>query len=91
VIRNGYSNQTTLREQITKNIGDVLGITTQIAEVGSGNPAEAQTLSAQRKAILAMVCQEADGVTGDPLPADQAGFVGANCSLGVISPNSSYN
>lgn len=88
VIRHGFSNQQTLREQVTKNIGDVLSISVQISEV---DPTTGVALKAQRKAVLAIVCQEADEVTGDPLPVDQQEFVGANCQAGVVSPTSIYN
>jgi len=91
LIRHGYSNQQTLREQITKNLGDVQDITTQIVELGNTDPATKAQLSAQRKAVVSIVCQNADEVTGDPLPADQAQFVSANCQYGSISPDSQYN
>ena len=91
LIRNGYSNQQTLREQVTKNIGDVLAIDTQIAQLGTSDPTTKAALSAQRKAIVGMVCQEAEQVSGDPLPSDQSQFVGVNCTAGVISPTSPYN
>lgn len=90
VIRQGYSNQQTLREQITVNIGTVLSVSTQIAE-SSGDPQVQGTLRAQRTAILAIVCQDADEVTGDQLPLDQQTFVQANCLAGVVNPSSSYN
>lgn len=82
IIRQGYSNQQTLREQITANLATVQGIDVQIAEVGPSDPAAIAPLQAQRHAVASIVCQDADEVTGDPLPADQASWVSANCSLG---------
>lgn len=86
LIRNGYANQQTLRDQITKDIGDIQTITVQIAE----SPSIKDQLSAQRTAIVDTLCGQAEQVVGDPLPNDQAVFVGANCLNGSISPNSTY-
>lgn len=87
VLRNSYANQQTLRDQITANIGNVLSVTTQIAEV----PASAPELKAQRVAIVNIVCGDAAQLTGDPLASDQAQFIKANCYAGNISPASAYN
>lgn len=86
-IRNDYSNQQTLREQITENIGNALQVKVQMAET-SGT--EQAALKAQGRAIVAIVCQDADEVTGDPLPNDQAAFVKTNCTAGNVSPSSSF-
>lgn len=91
VIRNGYSNQQTLREEISRKLSDVQTITVQITQLGTSDPASTPALVAQRKAVVNIVCGDAEQITGDPLPADQADFVTANCSLGAISPNSQYN
>lgn len=77
VNRSGYSNQQTLRDQITAKLGDVTTIDTQIKQ----NPGDVQ-LTAQRHAIATIVCQDAEQVTGDPLPADQQNWVSTNCELG---------
>ncbi len=90
VIRKGYSNQQTLREQITKNIGDVSSITVQIAQLGDADPATSAALKAQRKAIINIGCEGAVQISGDPLPADQATWVAQNCLNGSINPNSLY-
>lgn len=91
VIRNGYSNQQTLRDEISKNIGQVLAVTTQISMLRPDEQDSAAALQAQRKQIVIITCQKAAQVTGDPLPADQAQFVTANCTAGAIKPGSEYN
>ncbi len=91
VIRQGYSNQQTLREEVTRKIGDVQTISVQIAQLGTTDPATTQALQAQRKAVVNIVCKDAEQITGDPLPADQDQFVTANCKLGSISPDSQYS
>lgn len=88
MIRNGYSNQQTLREQITQQIGNVDTITTQIA--GTHDPNLISALKAQRAAVAAIVCQDAAEVTGDPLPAQQAKWAAMNCQAGNVRPGSIY-
>lgn len=78
VIRNSYSNQQTLRDQITAKLGDVTQMDTQIQD----NPGDKAQLTAQRHAIAQIVCQDAEQVSGDPLPADQQNWVSVNCELG---------
>jgi len=87
-IRNGYSNQQTLREQITAQIANVDTLTTQIAASKDRNLIAA--LKAQRASIAGIACQDAAGVTGDPLPAQQAQWVTANCAAGVVRPGSRF-
>ncbi len=87
ILRNSYANQQTLRDQITQNIGNVLSISSQIAE----SPGAAAPLKAQRAAVVSIVCGDAAQVAGDPLNAEQAGFIAANCVAGSISPTSQYN
>lgn len=79
VIRNSYSNQQTLRDQITKGLGDVTDMDRQIAGATGDNKT---ALTAQRKAIANQVCSEAEQVSGDPLPDDQASWVSQNCVMG---------
>ena len=79
VIRNSYSNQQTLRDQITAGIGNVTDMDRQIAAAKGDN---ATTLTAQRRAIANQVCGEAEQITGDPLASDQADWVSANCVMG---------
>lgn len=86
LIRNGYSNQQTLRDQITQQIGNVYSMTTQITV--ATDQSQAAALKAQRAAIAGMACQDASEVTGDPLPAQQAQWVAVNCSAGAVSPTS---
>ena len=87
VNRSSYGNQQTLRDQISAHIGDVDDLSTQIVE----NPANADQLKAQRHAFANIVCNEAEGVTGDPLPSDDANFVAKNCLDGQTSPSSEYS
>lgn len=86
VTQNGYSNQTTLRQQVTSKLADVATITTQIA--AKNDPAEVSALKAQRAAIAGIVCSDAAQITGVPLPAQQAQWASINCSDGSVSPGS---
>jgi len=81
---------TTRNKEIGKKLGDVQTISVQIAQLGETDPTTTQALKAQRVAVVNIVCRDAAQVTGDPLAQDQAQFVGANCSLGSMSPNSQY-
>lgn len=83
--QNGYSNQTTLRSQVTEKLSEVASMTTQ-ADAASGQ--QAADLKAQRMAIANIVCGDAAQITGVPLPADQAAWVKSNCSDGSVSPGS---
>lgn len=87
ITQNGYSNQTTLRQQVTAKLADVTSITTQLAEPDI-TPDQAAALKAQRAAIAAIACSDAAQITGPPLPAGQAQWVAANCSDGSVSPSS---
>ena len=88
LIRNGYSSQQSLREQITQQIANVDTLTTQIAATKDSNLTSA--LKAQRAAVAGIACQDAAGVTGDPLPAQQAQWVTVNCAAGAVRPGSPY-
>jgi hypothetical protein len=85
-IQNGYSNQATLRMQVTSKLGDVTSVTVQLASAPAG---QVPALKAQRAAIAAIACGDAAQITGTPLPADQASWVTANCLAGSLSPSSS--
>lgn len=87
VTQNGYSNQTTLRQQVTSKLADVTGITSQIDAPGVTGQ-QAADLKAQRMAIASAVCGDAAQITGVPLPAQQAQWVSVNCSDGSVSPGS---
>jgi hypothetical protein len=78
ILRSGYGNQQTLRDQITKNLGTLTDLDSQIIE----NPVSTVQLTAQRRAIANIVCQDAEQVTGDALPADQVIWVNNNCVMG---------
>jgi len=79
VRRSTYAYQQTLRDQITKGIGDVTDMDRQVTQAKGDN---ATALTAQRRAIADQVCNEAEQVTGDPLAADQASWVSQNCVMG---------
>jgi len=87
-IRNGYSNQQSLRDQITAQIGNVTQATTQIAFATDAQQTAA--LKAQRAAIAGIACQDIAEVTGDPLPAQQQQWAAANCQAGSVRPGSPY-
>lgn len=82
--QNGYSNQTTLRAQVTSNFATLATIGTQIA-ANSSDASLVTALDAQRAATAATVCTDAAQVSGTPLPAQQAAWVTANCSDGTLS------
>jgi hypothetical protein len=85
--QNGYSNQTTLHQQVTANIATVTSLTTQIDGAASGQ--QAADLKAQRMAIAGTACEDAAQVsTADPLPAQQQQWVVTNCANGSVSPSS---
>lgn len=79
VRRTTYGYQQTLRDQITKGIGDVLDVDRQLTQATGDN---ATALTAQRRAMANQVCNEATQVTGDPLLADQASWISQNCIMG---------
>lgn len=79
VRRSTYGYQQTLRDNILKGIGDVADMDRQIAQAKGD---DVTTLTAQRKAIANQVCNEAEQVTGDPLPSDQQSWVQSNCVMG---------
>jgi hypothetical protein len=88
ITQNGYSNQTTLRQQVTSKLAEVTGITSQIDGPGVTGQ-QAADLKAQRMAIASAACGDAAQVTGTPLPGQQAQWVSVNCSAGSVSPSSS--
>lgn len=90
IIRQGYSNQQTLREQITQQIENVGSVSVQIAQ-SAGDAAEVQALKSQRIAIVNVACQDASEVTGDPLPTSQGQWASTNCQAGAIRPGSHYD
>lgn len=90
IIRQGYSNQQTLREQITQQIANIGAETVSIAQAG-GNPAEISALKAQRIATVNIACQQAAEITGDPLPSSQQAWIRQDCAAGVIRPGSRYD
>ena len=87
--QNGYSNQSTLRQQVTAQLATVETITTQRAAAGTDQSVTA-ALRAQRMGIASIVCADAAQISGTPLPAEQAQWVSVNCSAGTVSPSSSF-
>lgn len=86
--QNGYSNQATLRQQVTSLIAQVATISTQIAAAGDDQSMTA-SLGAQRMAIAGQACGDAEQVT-DGLPAGQQEWAARNCSDGSVSLTSPY-
>lgn len=76
--RSSYGNQQTLRDEITKKLGTVTDLDSQIVS----NPSNKAQLVAQRRAVANIVCSDAEQVTGDALPFDQLQWVGQNCVMG---------
>lgn len=85
--QNGYSNQMTLRQQITTQLAIVETITTQIAAAGN-DTSLTTALLAQRTGIAGIVCADAAQISGSPLPAQQGQWAAANCQDGTLSPGS---
>lgn len=79
VRRTSYGYQQTLRDQITKGIGDVMDVDRQLTQATGDNTT---ALTAQRRAMANQVCVNAAQITGDPLNADQASWVSQNCIMG---------
>lgn len=89
-LRHNFGFQQNLRDDINKNIGNVLAIQTQIAQA-KGDAAEQTVLRAQAKGIISnIICPDAGQVEGDPLLPSAAGFVSQNCEGGNLSPNSPF-
>jgi hypothetical protein len=88
MIRNGYSNQQTLREQVTAQISNIFTLNTEII---MSDKSQTAALTAQRLAVAGILCQQASEITGDPLPANQQHFLAANCADGVVKPGAKFN
>lgn len=85
--QNGYSNQVTLRQQVTAGFATLTSIGTQLA-AAQGDPSLLTALRVQRTATADTVCSDAAQVTGTPLPASQASWVAANCADGTLTTTS---
>lgn len=82
-----YGRQQALRDNVGKNIALVYEITAQM----DASPDTTDTLRAQRKATVGMVCSDAAKLNDTTLlDKDQIKFVDDNCSAGVVSPTSIY-
>lgn len=79
VNRQSYGFQQATREHITQLFRDVSDIDVQLAQM----PDNADQLAAQQKAIKDQICQAAEQITGDPLPADQGDWVHDHCAMGA--------
>lgn len=85
--QNGYSNQVTLRGEITTDFGTLTSIGVQIT-AAKGDPSMTAELKTEQAATAGKVCAEAAQVSGTPLPQQQAAWVSANCADGTLSPSS---
>lgn len=84
--QNGYSNQSSLRTQLTTQIGNAYQITSQID--ATSNAGERQALAAQRAAVAGIACSDASQII-TPLGSEQA-WVTRNCLAGNVRPGSPY-
>lgn len=87
LIQNGYSNQSSLRAQLTTQIGNAYLITSQIA--ATTDTSEQQALKAQRAAVAGIACSDASQIT-TPLGSSQSAWVSTNCQAGNVRPGSPY-
>lgn len=85
--QNGYSNQTTLRAEVTQDFTTLTHIGSQIA-AANGDASMVTELKTEQAATGNKICAEAAQVSGTPLPADQAGWADANCADGTLSTSS---
>jgi glycerol kinase len=86
VNRSSYGFQQAQRQQLSNQITAVGSITSQLSDPAVAND-QANALHAQRRAVLTQACQTATQIT-NPLPDDQAAWVGANCAAGAPNPSS---
>jgi hypothetical protein len=85
--QNGYSNQATLRGEVTTDFATLTSIGVQVAGA-KGDASMTTELRTEQAATAGKVCAEAAQVSGTPLPAQQAQWVTGNCAEGTLSPNS---
>lgn len=87
--RHGFNYQQAQRDAVTSDVQSVTQVAVQM--VGQSQE-ERQALGDQRLSQLGTLCSDAAkvDVATDPLPAGQATFVSANCTAGVINPQSPY-
>jgi hypothetical protein len=83
-----YGNQTSLRSEITLQIGTVLEDSTRLDRVTPGSK-EAVDLKANRYQVVAIICNDDSKVVGS-LEPEQERFVKANCQDGNVRPGSQY-
>lgn len=87
--RHSFNYQQAQRDAVTS---DVQSVTQVAAQMVGQSEEERQALGDQRLSQLGTLCSDAAkvDVATDPLPAEQATFVSANCTAGVINPQSPY-
>lgn len=87
ITQNSYENQVTLHQQITQDIATVDSITAQMAAPG----APVAALDAQRKAVVNIVCGDAQNISnGYPLTGQELTWVEHACFAGSVNPTSPY-
>lgn len=86
VTQNGYSNQTTLRQEANTDFATITSIGVQLAQ-DKDDPSMTTELKTEQAATGNKLCGELNEIT-DGLPADQAQWNTANCANGTLSPNS---
>jgi hypothetical protein len=83
VIENGPGYQTAKTDDLNSQIANVLDLTTSM--IGTSG-SEYAALHAQRLGDARLACADASQIT--TIPADQQGWVSANCTDGTLNPAS---
>jgi hypothetical protein len=87
--QNGTSNQDTLRAQITSGMTQLTAEGVQAAGA-KGDPGMVGQIKVEEAAQAGQLCTDMQQVTGVALPPQQLAWYNANCSLGVLTPTSTY-
>jgi len=85
LLHNSYSYQSAEQSDLAQKISDVLTETTQMAALSPASQQYAD-LHAQRLGEANLACADASQITA--IPADETGWVRANCQAGSVSPSS---
>ena len=84
ITENGIGYQTARTDDLNQQVANVLGETTSM--IGTSG-AEYSALHAERLGFARLACADASQVNS--VPADQQGWVAANCLSGTLNPASS--
>lgn len=87
-----YGRQESLRTEVGKNIGVVLDLDTQLAQLNDQPQDVRDPLVAQRLNVVSMVCRDAAKIDDESsLDPAQLDFIKDNCVGGAVSPSSTYH